>query len=447
MKKNIPLLILFFSIAISSHGQWSAIGNGFDGDVNAMCVFANELYAAGNFTHNGSGTTSLNYIARWNGASWVAVGTGLGANVTSLAVFNSELYAAGDFTTAGGNSALRIARWNGSTWSAAGAGFNNTARCLYVWNNELYAGGIFTMSGATTTSRIAKLSGGAWQPAGASPGPVNTIVAYNNELYIGGYWYPPYVCKLNTTGTTPTWDDLPGSGPDNEVTSLAVFRKQSSSNIVLWIGGKFNTPSPRLCTWTSSGGFTTSFNNFNSAPGDVNTLLSTSSYLFAGGGFTATIPPSISKLGKYDGTSNWDSAGVLPNNDVIALANFNGNLVIGGKFTSLGAVSANRIAMRDYTLGIENENEAVLANDFFPNPLSDHSLLRIQTKSSMRKPLLQVLDLCGREVSTDIKTVSFDPFSHEIEFRIERSGLPAGIYFYLLSDQKINMAFGKFIVD
>ena len=451
MKKNILFLLSFQFITLYSFAQWTAIGNGFDGDVNAVCVFNNALYAAGNFTHDGTSATTLNHIAKWNGSAWVAVGTGVNANVTSMAVFNSELYVGGDFTTAGTASALKIAKWSGTTWYSVDSGFNNTVRCLYVWNNTLYAGGTFNASGSSSIIRIAKFTGTEWQTAGPAPGPVNAIVGYNNELYIGGYWFPPYVCKFNAANNA--WDDLTGGSiaPDDEVTSLAFFRKQNSSNIVLWIGGKFNMlSSPHLCTWSSTGGFTTSFNTFNQTAGaNVNTLLSTSNYLFAGGGFSATVMGnSFSKLGKYNGSSIWDSVGVSFNNDVNALTSFNGNLVAGGKFTSLGSAgNANRIAWRNLSIGIDEVDENILVRDFYPNPLLTSAVLKIQTKSSFHQPALNIFDLDGRKVNPVTKIISLNPVNHEVEYKIERSGLPAGIYFYEISDLEKNIAAGKFIVE
>lgn len=450
MKKTLLFLFALFAISFHSYSQWSAVSNGFNNDVNATCVYDNAFYAAGNFTFDGSVTTALSHIARWNGTSWVPVGTGLDANVKCMVVFNSELYVGGDFANAGGSPASNIAKWNGTTWSSIGAGFNSTVRCLYVRNNELYAGGTFTMSGTASIARIAKLSGSTWQVVGGGAvGPVNAIIDYNGELIIGGNWYPPYVSRFNAS--TLTFDDLNGlGGPDNEVTSLAVFRKQTVSNIVLWIGGKFNTPSPRLCTWTSSGGFTTSFNNFNStAGGNVNVLLATSNYLFAGGGFTATVSSNnISKLARYDGVTFWDSVGVTPNSDVNSLTPFNNSLVAGGKFTSLGSAgTANRVAWRDFSLVVDELNKEILSIDFYPNPLVTSSILKLQTTSALLQTELKIFDSQGKEMSAVAENISFNPLNHEVEYCIERKGLPAGIYFYELSEQRKNIAAGKFVVE
>ena len=71
--KKLQLLILTVLFALTNSGianaQWSALGNGLNGQVNAILEFQNELYVGGKFTANGTGTSTLNHIAKWNGTS------------------------------------------------------------------------------------------------------------------------------------------------------------------------------------------------------------------------------------------------------------------------------------------------------------------------------------------------------------------------------------------
>ena len=63
-------------------------------------------------------------IAAWNGSAWSALGAGISGHgeVMALAVSGNNLYAGGNFTSAGGVAATNIAKWNGSAWSALGSG-------------------------------------------------------------------------------------------------------------------------------------------------------------------------------------------------------------------------------------------------------------------------------------------------------------------------------------
>ncbi len=446
MKKNLLLLTFLVILSTFSYSQvWSTMGHGFDGNVNALCVFNGSLYAAGSFTHDGNGVTALNHIARWTGSAWVAVGSGLNASASALTVFNGDLYAGGDFLLAGTDSSTRIAKWNGSNWSHVGSGFNATVKCLYVWSGELYAGGSFTQSGSSSVARIAKLSGSTWQVIGSgAPGIVNAIVDYNAELFIGGGWSSPGVSRLSGG----SWVSLGTGGPDFEVTSLAVFRKQTSSNLVLWIGGKFNQPSPRLCTWTASG-FATSFNNYNTtASANVYALCSTAPFLYSGGGFSLTVGSNnISKLARYNGSAPWDSVGAAPDNDVTAITTLDNHLVIGGKFTMVNSTSMNHVAMRADLIGIEEPDANVISKNFFPNPFENEAILKLQTRSLLHTPSLVILDVTGRELNRVSEISSFNIVNHEIEFRIQSKGLPAGIYFYRINDKSESITSGKFIIE
>ncbi len=437
MKKNLLFLISIFLISFNGYTQsWSALGNGFNGDVNALCVYNGSLYAAGNFTQDGTGSTNLSHVARWTGTAWVAVGTGISGNVLALTVWNGDLYAGGLFSSPGTN----ICKWNGSSWSAIGSGLNGEVRCLLDFNNELYAGGIFT-------GKIVKLSGTTFNTVGGgAAGAVNAITNYNGNLIIGGLWSSPNVSKL----TSGVWAPLSGTGPDGEVTSLAVFQKFTNTNYVLWIGGKFTNPSPRLCTWAiSGGGFANSFNPFNNTAGaNVNTLLPTFSFLYAGGGFDALVNGTLplSRIGKYNWASSWDTVVSSPNNDINAFAIYNTHLIAGGKFTTFG-VAANRVAIRNTNVGIDEQEENIVVKDFFPNPVVEEALLKFQTRTSLDQPVIKVFDMLGKELSDVAGLVSLNKYNREAEFRISRAGLSPGVYFYEVSDQKKSITTGKFIVE
>ncbi len=85
--------------------------NGF---VEALAVDSNDdLYVGGDFFEAGSGATTANYIAKWDGTSWSALDGGVsGGFVRALAVdSNDDLYVGGYFTTAGGQISMNLGRW------------------------------------------------------------------------------------------------------------------------------------------------------------------------------------------------------------------------------------------------------------------------------------------------------------------------------------------------
>ena len=68
-------------IARWRHDHWHSVGGGVNGDIHAMAVFDDgsgpALYVGGQLSQ--AGTTSLSYLARWDGSAWSSVG-GLGRN-------------------------------------------------------------------------------------------------------------------------------------------------------------------------------------------------------------------------------------------------------------------------------------------------------------------------------------------------------------------------------
>ena len=153
-------------IARWNGNNWTALGSGTSGFVQAIEIAEGFLYAGGNF--NLAGNATVNRIARWNltSATWEALGNGLSGSVNALAWDGTYIYAGGDFETASNieNNNLivnNIARWNTSEgWQALGTGTqvgvtNSINTLAYAEaNNELAVGGTFNASGAIQTNNI-----------------------------------------------------------------------------------------------------------------------------------------------------------------------------------------------------------------------------------------------------------------------------------------------------
>ncbi|WP_419211069.1 PQQ-dependent sugar dehydrogenase [Maribacter sp. X9] len=147
--------------------NWSALGPGTSGFVQAIEANADYIYAGGNFTVSGSQT--VNRIARYNRSTklWEMLGNGLSGNVNSLKANGEYLYVAGTFETASddGNTnkiVNNIARWSTDEgWQALGpnttVGVDNRVNSLtFTKNNtELIAGGNFATAGSVSVGNIA----------------------------------------------------------------------------------------------------------------------------------------------------------------------------------------------------------------------------------------------------------------------------------------------------
>ncbi len=251
---------------------------------------------------------------------------GLSSTVWSLCSTQEEspvgpaLYVGGQFSTAGGATAKNIAMWDGATWSPLGTGAENggTVYAMAVSEQEgvLYVGGAFgNMGGQAGTQRIARWDGVAWSSVGGgmsgSNAGIRALAFYGGNLYAGGY--------LNDIGGVTAhklaswngaaWSALPGDpmGSADIVRVLAVH--DDGTGEALYVGGEI----------TNAGGNANAKNIF-----------------------------------KWDGTT-LTPLGRGTNNDVEAMAVFDGELYVGGQFSEVTqsdgtVVFANKVAKWDGAL-------------------------------------------------------------------------------------------------
>lgn len=240
--------VLSNNIAQWNDSAWLPLGAGLDTNggiaiVKTLCFFNNDLYAGGFFTRSGS--TQLNYIAKWNGSTWQSVGGGTNGMVNALVVYNNRLYAGGTFTEAGGVPVNNIASWDGISWDDVGGGVSYTGAisvsALEVYTGGLYVGGSFNAAGTTPVNNIAKWDGTNWDDVGGGSNytgaiSVSALQVFNGNLIAGG--------SFDTIGVTLTrnigrwngtdWQSM-GSGTNSLVLDL------ESMNNVLYTGGGFTT--------------------------------------------------------------------------------------------------------------------------------------------------------------------------------------------------------------
>jgi hypothetical protein len=207
-------IVRYATNTMAGIASFNAMGPGFNNTVLAIEQHANQIYAGGMFTH--SGTTPVNFVARWNASTslWEPLAQGLNGIVFALRSYNGELYAGGLFTFSGAGAVMpRIARWNGTAWTNVGGaiGVNGPGVfALTVFNNELYATGDFTGVAGVSANSVAKWNGTNWTAVGSGlTGIVNTAtVSPDSQLIIGGRFVlggPTYtVARLNNN----TWEPL-----------------------------------------------------------------------------------------------------------------------------------------------------------------------------------------------------------------------------------------------
>jgi hypothetical protein len=166
---------------------WAGMGAGFNGRVQALHRATlgglPSIVAGGTFTK--SGNDLIGGIGRWDGAAWRPLGSGVSGTVLAIesdSQTGAGVVAAGQFTTAGGQAARNIARWDGSAWQPLGTGLDGTVYALAYFgqgtDRALYAGGAFTTAGGVPARGIARWDGSAWSAVGQGiSGSIATVYA------------------------------------------------------------------------------------------------------------------------------------------------------------------------------------------------------------------------------------------------------------------------------
>ncbi len=351
------------NIARWSNGTWSALGTGISGGtqpiVEALAITPNgTLYAGGLFTTAGGKT--VNNITEWNGQIWQAIGNGANSRVTALTIGdNGALYAGGEFTTIGGKSASGIAQWFGGQWAPLGTGIQGgklEINTLSFDSGILYTGGNFTSAGGVEVHNIAQWNGQNWQPIGDGipeyTAEVHMIAAIDGKLYAAGLFALP---GETTTANVRSWD---GKGwSDHGYFNGPVYTIAAASGGIVAAGSftKASTtasssslaPAANIAAASGSGWSPLSFG----VDGPVYTLLYGENTLIAGGNFSLASGVVAHGIARWNG-SNWARVGNTPStsvNGTIHSAAFapNGDLYVGGSFTTAGSTTANSIARWD----------------------------------------------------------------------------------------------------
>ncbi len=357
----------------------SGASNGVDSSVMSIAVSGSDVYVGGAFTMLGDGTTSANYIAKWNTttSTWstLASGESNGVNhdVSAIAVSGSDVYVGGSFETlADGSSANHIAKWNGTSWSTLASGVSNGVNyavcAIATSGSDVYVGGVFTTLGDGTTSanHIAKWNGTTWS---ALTGSVNNGVAYNvsaiavsgSDVYVGGESYDTHENYANSVdkwnGTE--WSNLASRyGIEYEITAIAV------NGTDVYTGGFFNyiddnaPGANNIAKWNGS-----AWSAVGSGSNGVNALVTaiaiSGSDVYVGGYFNQLASgASANYIAKWNTvTSTWSTLPIGASNGVndyvYAIAVCGSDVYVGGQFTLLGdgTTSANNIAKWNTTTG------------------------------------------------------------------------------------------------
>jgi len=281
-------------------------------------------------------------------------GTGLNGPVKCvLALPNGDLVAGGDFTTAGGTTVNRIARWDGTNWNAMGSGMSlSSGGSASVYdmtlmpNGDIVAGGMFTHANGVPCNSVARWNGSTWSPM-AGGFSLSYAQVHDFHVTANGQLYALVHASLTLPlGILYLWTGTSWNNVDN---SLALHSRSDLFHVTsgeLVVGHAWDSFYPvALMRRSASGGTFQPFGAPWPSGSSVNAFAQLpNGDLVVGGSFTSVAGIAANNIARWNGTS-WSPLGAGTNATVNGLTPLpNGDLVAVGSFASAGGVAASRIA-------------------------------------------------------------------------------------------------------
>lgn len=347
----------------------SVSGSGFSSlpSIDCLAFQGNNVYVGGNFSQAG-GSTATN-IAYWDGSSWHAMGNPFNGTVDALQVFNGTLYAGGVFT----NSSLQItniALWNGSAWSnLPGGGAMGGIGVYDMATNatSLFLSGAYTHIGGIAATSIVSFDGNNWTSMGSfllfqgAPGSCYKLAFQSNQLYAAGAFERAgnagacCVARWDGANWNTVGQTSKGVPPTsvNFVESLLQVNSSTALPSGLYMGGLFSDVGSTAANciarwdgtnWNALGGGVSG--NFSGGNGQrINAMATDGTNLYGGGIFTNVSGTYMSGVAYWNG-STWNPMGSGVDFIVSALAIGQANNVwVGGSFTNAGGFSSPGLAV------------------------------------------------------------------------------------------------------
>ena len=327
--------------------------------VFAITMHNGSLYIAGKF--NSVGGTAAQNIIRLDmiAGLFLPMGSGIdsaGAIVQCLAGDGNRILIGGDFTSAGGVSCRSIATWSTETETYS-------RPCFGIWSDRVFAIGV-TPSVTFACGDFLAGTDAALPPWGGlltdgqkvlqsitaldalSGGEVRCSVINGDVMYIGGRFTEirgvaaKNVAKVNlaTLEVTPLLGGVDG----------VVYALEFDAAGSLYIGGLFSTvnnggqAASNVVKWTAGGSFVAMGSGCNALVRALELDVATGR-MYMGGDFTVVNGISANRI-CYRLGADFFALGTGANGPVHAICARTIDILIGGNFTSIGGVSANNFA-------------------------------------------------------------------------------------------------------
>jgi uncharacterized delta-60 repeat protein len=435
-------------------------GTGANANIFATAIQTNgKIIIGGEFVNFNN--TMQNHITRLNSEGIIDTsfnqGTGANSSVHSISIqTDGKIIIGGLFTSFNGVVMNRIARLNtngtiDNTFNI-GNGFNATNSGIYSTliqsDGKIIIGGKFTNYNGNPINRIARLNADGTLDPSFNPGtgtshPVRTItIQSDGKIIIGGDFTSyngtgrNYIARLNSDGSLDGTFN-PGMGANSSVFASSI---QVDGKII--IGGDFTsynvTSRNYIARLNSDGTLDLSFNPGAGASNSVRTTsIQSDGKILIGGDFTSyngSVRNNIALLNIDGSLDSVFNQGIGASNSVHSISiQSDGNIIIGGDFTSYNTTGRNRVArIIGSTPTKINSNSNLPRNFVYPNPFSQQTTLK--SFDLLKHASLTFCNSQGQLVQ-EINNITGQTIT------IKRDNLPSGLYFVKLTeDDKVIFA-------
>ncbi len=447
---------------LDSWGNWSsspsAAPNGTVFSISGDYAGSGGVIVGGSF--DSIGDTAIGRIAEYSGydGPWKTFGTGIqnGAVYATISTQSNSpiIFAAGTFTMAGGVPVHRIAMWDGITWHPLGNGLSegvdSTVLAMAVMGDSLFVGGNFTHAGGQLVNHIAiwNMATDQWEPiidggiVGVDGGVAALLVPYEQTtLYVGGGFLHAGATAASKIAylNQGHWDSL-GAGVKDSDGIVEALCENSYDPLI--VGGHFSQIGNAIVTdaaeWESYDSSWEPVNQFKGIQGTIYCLTYPANLYIGGNFFDSTSGSNyLVESGQYGITT----AVTQVNGPVYALL---GEGAFWGEGYSEGIYVGGNFSTPNPHFALWNQGAAVSINrsipapeiSVFPNPATEHSIIRIQLPNNGFANLALYNSL-GEKVTTLCQN-TLDAGSHDFDLNAEQCQF-GNVYFVVLNlDEIVN---------
>jgi hypothetical protein len=289
-----------------------------------------------------AGAVYANRIARWNRTQWTPLGDGLNAAGKALVVHEGEVVVAGEFTAAGTTISNGIASWDGANWAAFGPGTpDGGILSLAVHGGQLIAAGRFEEIGLEQIPYLAVWDGFAWGPLGAPQiGAVEEMITIDDSLFVYA-GRPAEPGGLYDEVEIRRWDGVSWMNllSETELGTAAFTIWQGDFTVFVAVDHMFALGA----RWT---GLDWDLIRGPGIDDDIRAMAVYQGDLIVGGSFEQVGSIGAAAIARWNGAT-WSPLGAGIDGEVFALYADGADLYVGGSFAQAGGVPASAAARWD----------------------------------------------------------------------------------------------------